>query len=264
MATDSSDQVRVWVGRVIGGALLVGMLAGGWQVASIRAEARRLAALDKNMRDIGLALKAHAAAAEGERFPPLSAQTGVLFFDAASIFPVFLEDPATVVSPRRPDERALLRRLGESPDAAVIEEVGAESFLYIGFMVVDGTEARAFVDAYRDAAQKEGGLPPNADLTLPAPGTGDEAITIYRLFEGVERHLFPRDRVGGANLVVETQSELPILLERPIAQGAAIRVLYMDGHRRMVPFGEFPNTPAVLDALESLRALRAATSSVPP
>ena len=279
MDAASSDRVRVWVGRGIGLALLVAMVVIGWYVVRIRAEARAFAALDKNMREISLAVKAHALVAEREQFPPISSQTGVLFFDVASVYPSHLDDLATIVSPRRRDARALLQRLGDGADPAAVEVVGAESFIYLGYIVENELVGWAFVEAYRAAAaDADGAFRLDEDLTVSYPedydgpreptatlrgivwrdeGPGNAGTnTIRRIREGVERFLGD-GRISGGDLVYPAQSDMPILLERPIAEGAAIRVLYMDGHRKTVPYGEFPNTRAVLDALESLRDLRA-------
>jgi len=258
---ESSDRMRVWVGRVIGVAALVAIVIIGFQVARIRAEARAVAALVKTMQEMGLAFVLHANANDGWP-PPCAAAPGVLFFDAASIFPDFLENPAMVVSPRRPDARALIQRLGNGADPSVVEEVGAESFIYLGYVVPHADAAQVFRDAYR-AAVADGAPPWPEDLTdaLPDDYDGPGAVGVRRL----PRRLFAVDR----GIVLRSPEEeiawreweagtgqTPILLERPITEGDAIRVLYWDGGTETVPYGEFPNTRAVLDAFESLRDLR--------
>jgi len=253
---ESSDRMRVWVARAIGVAALVAIVIIGFQVARIRAEARAVAALVKNMQEMGLAFVHHANANNGWP-PPHTSAPGVLFFDAASIFPEFLENPAMVVSPRRPDARALMKQLGDGADPAVVELVGAESFIYLGYVVPHADAAQVFRDAYR-AAVADGAPPWPEDLTDALPddydGPGADSVRrMPRVQKGILRGAVRPDELEE---IPVSHSETPILLERPIAEGAAIRVMYLDTHTMTVPYGEFPNTRAVLDAFESLRDLR--------
>lgn len=252
------DTVRVWIARAVGVILLAALLAVTWRVVQIRAEAQSLAELDRNMRAMGLALTAHAAGSDGGRYAPLSREPGTLFFQAAGLFPIMLEDPTVVVSPRRNGARSLIRQLEDAArpdgthDPATIERAGAESFYYLGFAVYDSATAQAFVDAYRASFAETGGAP-GGDTLHPPPDAPDAFPALHRLRDGVERMLGPNQPTGPA-LVTPAQATIPILIERPPADGAPIRVLFMDGHRANVPPGVFPNLPEVIAGLESLRS----------
>jgi len=255
-------------------------------------DAQRTRALESQMSQIARAMRAHADQAPREIYAPLSSQPGILFMDAATLFPAYLEDPAVVVSPRRPNVRGLRRQLAAATldghtNPAVIEQVGAESFHYLGYTVAYEITGMAWVDAYREAVHThtDGPIMEAYAITVQFPedyagprtppdlaewggwfGTGPGSAggdQIHRLRGGIERFLISDGAVSGPRASAQERSNILLLIERPSHIGAPIHVAYFDGHVARVPHGQFPNTRPFLEALESLRDLAGSASHNP-
>lgn len=211
----------------------------------------------------GLVCKMYAGEQPGERFPALSAQPGVLFFDISAIYPEYFNDPGMLVNPAHPRAEELGQRVGEAFESlqgpallGELERIGAESYYYTGFALVDEMMGLAFAESYaRRMAEgqpdDEAGMDVDLQLNEPHLIYGQ---MIYRLREGIERFFITdiNDPASGAR----AKSTIPVLFERPASSGADINVLFLDGHVATVADGTFPNTEAFLRALEELKALR--------
>ena len=257
--------------------VLVGAGVGG--IRSSVNSSRDAADLEAQMAAMGSALRTYARETRGEIYPPVSSTPGVVFMDAASLFPNYLDDPAVVVSPKRPNARALRRELAQAAaDPATIERIGAESFYYLGYVAEFEIVGLAFVGAYRDAVsageleqvldarglpvaypddytgpREPPVIPDNQSWNSDGPGTAG-SNQIQRIREGIERFLIVS--ASGPRGSARAQCYIPLLIERPTRIGRPIRVLYLDQRIAEVPFGEYPNTRDFLEGLESLRGLR--------
>ena len=266
---------------VLAAAMTAVVVAGGTVGAFVWRDTQRTRALEEQMSHMARAMRAHADQVPRELYPPVSSQPGILFMDAAMLFPEYLDDPAVVVSPRHPNARGLRRQLAAATvdghaNPAVIEQVGAESFYYLGYTVPYEITGMAWAEAYREAVQShtdesimeayaitvqfpEDYTGPRTPPDLPewggwfgsGPGSaGNDQI--HRLRLGIERFLISDGAVSGPRASAQERSSIPLLIERPTQIGAPIHVAYFDGHVRRVPHGQFPNTRPFLEALESL------------
>lgn len=261
--------------------LLVAVLVGGGTWGGIVwREAHCTALLEGNLKALTAAIRAYARDAPREMYPPLVNQPGVLFLDAALLYPGYLADPTVWVSPRQPGARALRQSLAANPDPTALTTAGAASYYYLGYLVENEVVGAAFVRAYREAAASgetdDGHFFSEAQLAVAFPdaydgprvprdtnsgqwredhGPGNAGSnSIQHLREGVERYLIWH--VGPAT-AMRGVSVVPLIIERPVRIGDPIRVGFLDERVREVPFGEFPNDGEFLTALEALSALEA-------
>lgn len=267
----------------------VAMAAVGMFAAGRALDARRVAELDERMRQLGAAIVRYTQDTRGEAFPQMSATPGLLFFDAASLYPDYFDDPALVVAPTRRDAPGLYWRLtlaardGDPIDPGTLERIGAESFYYLGYMAENEIVGMALLrelhaiwsDPDIDPAEALGNVlhveypedydgPRVAETPVfrhyiwsddgPGHGGGNR---IARLRMGIERFL-PAMVSGPPVDWSDLRRHIPVLIERPDRIGGPISVMSMGGEVNRVPFGEYPNTRAFLEALEALR------SFVPP
>jgi prepilin-type processing-associated H-X9-DG protein len=153
-------------------------------------------------------------------------------FDPNDVWPEYLIDANVMLCPSDPDR-------GRKLSLPATEQIDDHAYIYLGYVVTDMDEARAFTEAYQKQLASGGDF--TADLTV-APGTGNAGgDVIYRLSDRVETDVGVR------------QSEIPVMIERlgnHIPDGA--NVLYMDGHVEYFRDGTFPMTRDFMELIESL------------
>jgi hypothetical protein len=167
------------------------------------------AACQEKLADVHEHLEAYAKE-HGGLYPPLSDEPGRFAFDAQAL--------------------RLPKGLLECPsDPLSNEEGGSQSYLYVGFLVRDEREARAYVEAYRQALK-----------------AGDAFL--WQLV-GEDGDPLPRLRAPRPG-----EAAAPVLMDRPDNHvPVGINVLYNDGSVEFVRIGEgFPAVDWFLQALESL------------
>lgn len=118
--------------------------------------------------------------------------------------------------------------------------VAAQSYVYLGYAVMNGKEAHALSVALADRSKFD----LNADL-VTANGT------LYRIQTGVERHFARNPEDEGSRQ--KARSEIPVFFEAMNAREGhpcdAMHVLYLDGHMEEIPFGSrFPAVQAFVEA----------------
>jgi prepilin-type processing-associated H-X9-DG protein len=155
----------------------------------------------------------------GGIFPELSAVPGEFFMDPAKISAQHLTDPSFLACPSDATP---------PPSSGSIEQrVTDDSYFYLGYMVTNEEEGRAFIDAYRQRVAAGGGF----DDDLPAPsgsGTGgsDKFLRLQTDPNSVSAAESPLPAGG-----IPAPAEIPVMFDRPDNHvPSGINVLYLDGH----------------------------------
>ncbi len=196
----------------------------------------------------GFALRLYAQEHNG-RYPPLSSQPGKLMVDAETLYPEYMEDyeawtyPGDSM-PGTPEER-------EQNPAILVDD---QSYFYLGYVILDEREARAFAEAYKKRIAEGGDF--TEDLKVP-PGEGNaRGDTIFRLCKGVEHVIAGLEGREDDGYAGELAARIPVILQRP-----------KDGQRKPIVFtlngtfmldrqmGRFPYTHEMANILSELDAL---------
>ncbi len=139
------------------------------------------------------------------------------------------------------------------PDAGpgIAQRLG-DSYWYIPYATVNEEQMLAFIQAYRRYIE-EGKQPP-AELEVPEGAGAGGSDTLYRLRAGVTDLFIKNVQAPGLSAV--SQSDIPVIITAPEPDGEGAEVLYMDGHVRFVPYGEFPVTENIIAGLKKLDPLQ--------
>ncbi len=153
--------------------------------------------------------------------------------------------PASFVNPKldnavdRMFQMLELKSKGEK-NADFLTRIAAQSYIYLGYVVLDEDDATALKSALADRSTA------NLDEDLITPEK-----TLYRLRPGVEQHFVddPDDEAA----LGEARKLIPVMFESINTQaghpGDVMHVLYLDSHIEAIPFGErFPAVPGFMDA----------------
>lgn len=251
--------------RVIGS--VVAIVALGWAVLTIFqiAESNRLDASKSNLLRLSQAYRVYANAdyekngsnPRGE-YPPLSREPGILQMDADMGLQVVEAgggDAHAFISPGHPESRALSRRAKTDPGSVVTDE----SYWYLGYALPDEARGMAFVEWYRQQAQRG---------EIPSPSVIEQGnVLIRRLCEEIDSLLYMDDIKSGKIEPPEGDgtkppSIVPVMIERPGLFEGGGHVTYADGGTYFLSYpGEYPMTPTFIEALKSLRKLRRASAT---
>ncbi len=227
------------------------------------------ASAQNDLKQWSLVLKMFASEERGERYPPLSTTVGVFFPRLALLYPDYITDLGLLVNPTHPEAnqrnnelRALLQDgAAHAEDVAQMERIAAESYIYLGYAVTTEEGALRLLDAYEahandQATDDEPVLDSDIELAQALPSGMD---TIFRMREGIERFLIAD--INNPRAAAEVQAEIPLMIERTTGTAGPINVLYLDGHVDEVTPGAFPNTPAFMQAVAAMEALRPARAT---
>ncbi len=285
---------------------IIGILAAILLPALARArEAARRASCANNLKQFGIIFKMYANEAKGEKFPSLikhnpnpntSGEPGTppcgeanginsfnQYFNGPSVYPEYLTDPHIQFCPSDPDVESVIttnrwQYEDGSWEPCHFSEV---SYTYYGYALMEDDillsgvgENRiepdidmlgygmAMLDAFAEATTQPYGERFEGDISI------DDARTIYRLREGIER-FFITDINNPAGSAM-AQSEIPVLWDTiwaPSVQDGINfsyfshipgggNVLYMDGHVEFIRYpGEWPvstTMPAMMNAFAAL------------
>jgi len=252
----------LWLGylNLVCFALFVSVLLPALQEA--KAAARR-AVCQGNLKQFGLGFERFAHDDSLARFPELSPTRGRLTFlnevaGMNSVYPRYLNVLTPLACPW--DTRAL--KAVDNASATPQDVIDRSSYIYLGYVVTNDRELRAFAEAYKKRLAQ--GKPFDTDLEV-APGEGTcGGNRIVRLREHCERSL-NRD-ISNPTVAPIGQSSIPILWDTiPInADGkldfrhepSRANVLFMDGHVECLPYRQkFPVTEEACRILAELRTL---------
>ena len=195
-----------------------------------------------NERMFGLAFKIFSNGADGNLWPPLSAEENTLMVDHPRYLRYYLRDTRRMNCPG-------------SPNAHRQPEVDDHSYAYLGYLVRDQEELELFATAYQQQIASGGDF--TEDLAV-----GED--TVSRLREGIERFLITD--INNPAQTAFTQRRIPVMVEWPDNHGELRggNVLYMDGHSEWLAYpGEFPMTEEAMAILTEL-AGRGPIAPAPP
>jgi hypothetical protein len=147
----------------------------------VQAAARNQEASIKKLEILNTAFLVYTADNKGELFPPLAPYEDLWIFDVSVLYPNYISDLRTLVSPYAPKRKELILELQQMTTDGEIDwervaRIAAQSYVYTGWALDEGkgfrelSEARTqiAVDKYDDDIRHEHGY-------------------TYRLREGIER-----------------------------------------------------------------------------
>ncbi len=221
---------------------IVGILAAILLPAMSRArEAARRATCQGNLKQMAMVCSLHAEE-HGGLYPELLASPGEFCMDPAKISAQHLTDPDFLVCPSDDTPPPL--------SGSIEERVTDDSYFYLGYVVTNEDEGRAFVDAYRQNAATGDGF--EGDLPAP-PGAGTGGSDRFLRLRTDPNAMLP-NQSGLPPGAIPALAEIPVMFDRPdnhIPPG--INVLYLDGHVEFLRMDErFPAQQWFLDELAEL------------
>jgi prepilin-type processing-associated H-X9-DG protein len=183
------------------------------------------------VRGFSLATKMYANLAEGEFYPPLSSEAGLLMTEDERFFRFYFGD---------------LRRLNcpGSTMAYRQPEIHDDSYVYLGYVIPDQETLERFATGYQQQIAAGGDFTGNLL-------EGEDAV--HRMREGVERFLITD--INSPVNPAYAQFNLPVLIEWP-DNHVGVRggnVLFMDGDVEWIDYpGKFPMTEEAMGVLTQL------------
>lgn len=221
---------------------IVGILAAILLPAMSRArEAARRASCQGNLKQMASVCQLHADEHEG-LYPELLATPGEFCMDPGKISAKHLIDPSFLACPS--DDTP-------PPSSGTMEErVSDESYIYLGYVVTNEDEARAFIDAYRSHVAAGGTF--DEDIAAES-GSGTGGSGRFLRLQTDPNSALPTVSglpAGG----IPAPAEIPVMFDRSDNHiPAGINVLYLDGHVEFIKMGDrFPAQQWFLDELAEL------------
>jgi prepilin-type processing-associated H-X9-DG protein len=213
-------------------------------------EAVRRSQCANNLKRMGLVCKTYAYESPGEFFPVLSPKPGQLMMWRDAVYPDLLEDPAVLVCPK---PRSVFS--WRKPDRSDPKWIDDHSYFYLGYLVSNDEEMRAFADAYRLRVSE--GLPFDEDLPAPA-GKGSRGGNSFLLLrEGLYEGFPDEESSEDPTVSARFDSEIVVMfdhVDNHIPGGG--NILFLDGHVEFVRCpGRWPMTETTMAILEELDAL---------
>lgn len=222
------------------------------QMADPSGSAEQHKVAQENLKKVHAAAKSFQQGNQGQ-WPGLEGKGG-LMFPIKGMYPDYVTDPRILINPTNEKAAGKIKDLPVNEgNLPAIWYNG--SYWYLGYAVTNEKEGLALVAAVKKMLEE--GQAPTGDIKVPE-GEGDGGgDTIYHLRDGVAR-FFTQD-INDPAVGAVSESEIPVMISPPTDGGG--EVLFMDGHVQFMKYpGEFPMTPAFINALESLDAMMRAAS----
>lgn len=168
-------------------------------------ESARRTSCGNNLKQLGHVFQMFADDNSQGNFPKLDAKPGRFMFTADEVHEKYMPDTKIMICPSDSDRRT---QWGHPADG-----IDDHSYIYLGYVITNMEEARAFADAYMKQLQT--GEPFTANLTVPRGQGNGGGDTIYRLRKDIPYPTWA----------------IPVLLERiDHHDPPGGMVLFMDGH----------------------------------
>jgi prepilin-type processing-associated H-X9-DG protein len=202
----------------------------------------RRAGCPNYLKQLGLVIHMYENESRGHQFP----RSDGLKFLLEDVYPYYWNESAIMICAADEKMSEEARNRSREPQWALDHS----PFWYIGHVVTNDDEGRAYIEAYRKVIEEgDGNL--NVDLDAPSVQGG----IIYRNHGPIIHSSKPEE--SDATPPAVSQSEIPLFIEysgkHPDGEG---HVLYMDGHVETIKYpGKFPMTKAFIEGLKSLEAL---------
>jgi len=197
----------------------------------------------------GFALRLYAQEHNGQ-YPPLSSEPGKLMVDAETLYPEYMTDYEAWTY--RGDPMPGTSEEREQNPAIFVDD---QSYFYLGYVILDEREARAFAEAYKKRIAEGGDFTDDLEV---APGQGNAGgDTIFRLRTNIERIIAGIDgREADDAYASELAARIPVILQRPREDLKKPIAITLDGtFMPQAQMGRFPYTPEMVDILLELDAL---------
>jgi prepilin-type processing-associated H-X9-DG protein len=252
-----SDSKGVLIGILC--AVLIGLVLFGSILAAImlpalaRArEAARRASCQNNLKQWGLVYKMYANESPGNLWPS-TWSSGSHLTPNPVVCPEYLSDSSIAFCPS--DDEA--PPISMDPEA----DFAQSSYFYFGHAFSSEVELLAFLNAYPDFLRHELDFSGNMPASSGQGSFGSNQfirLTDGNLGGGIKG-------LEGLPLSARMQAQLPVMMDRIAVDPSTgsltfshyqdgCNVLYMDGHVEFIEYpGDFPLTPAVVEALSELQ-----------
>ncbi len=224
-------------------------------LAKSRESARRAACVN-NLRQMGLVMNLFANENRDE-YPRIDDVKGNLIFEGSLVYPSYLSDLSNLGCPGDPGfDPATTFRLKDNslhPDFAAgaphADCITSESYIYLGWLVMNEQEGLAAIEAYQNASTEELG----EYLRVPEGRGNDGSDRINRLRTGADR-FYITDVRNVSN--TPDPGAIPVMWEWPLNHAhAGGNVLYLDGHIEFIRYpDEFPMTKKFIGALRLMES----------
>ncbi len=200
---------------------------------------------------MGLVCKIYALESCGEILPVLSPEPGQLMMRRDSVHPEYLSHTYILVCPEYDTSFRWLETDPQDP----AEWFGDQSYFYLGYLVTNDDEMRAFADAYRERIAE--GLPFDEDLPAPTGHGSRGGDSLLRLRDRARGFPREQEQVEEAEAAAIQDAKTVIMIERlGNHETPGGHVLFLDGHVEFRAYpGEWPMTKATMAILDELDAL---------
>lgn len=125
---------------------------------------------------------------------------------------------------------------------------GIEHGWYLPYAVIDEEQGLALVESLSALVREHKPFPEVLSVGMGRGAGGSDLL--HPLREGVGR-LYYSD-INDPRGPAATGAAIPVIIAQPESGAQDADVLFLDGHKERVPMGQFPLSPAFLEALSAL------------
>jgi prepilin-type processing-associated H-X9-DG protein len=218
---------------------ILGIVAGITLPALSRSrEAARRASCQGNLKQAAMVCQRYADDHDGY-LPSLSAKPGEFSMEPSEVSGKYVTDDAFLACPSDETPPLITNRIPGG--------ISDDSYLYLGYVVTNGEEGRAFIDAYRRHLAAGGTF--DQDISVES-GSGTGGSGRFLRLQTDPNSVLAKETylpAGG----IPAPAEIPVMFDRSDNHiPGGINVLYLDGHVEFIKMGDrFPAQQWFLDEL---------------